>query len=667
MSISVRLLFLAALCALPQPLRADSDETPALSLRVEATRPRSSLTTDTTAAQSSLPRSELLRPGAQGSELLETLPGTHTLDTGPGSNGFATVQIRGSAGHQSQIYLDSIPLGHAGRTLNLQAIPIALLERVDVYRSTAPVALGPTPMGGALVLVPRSATATELSAGGGGGSFGSAELSAAAALPAGPTQHHTAVHLQTTAGDYGYRSDNGTPYNPHDDFDTRRANNDSRQLSALHTSQLRLDHHQVRALLYYHSDTGGMPGNGLRPALHARRSSRQVYAGTSYRHSGSALSIGARAWGGWIRDRQQDRLREFGVRPNDSDDRTSVYGAGSDAAIPLSDWLDMGVALQASHESYRPLDHLAYSQPLGTSHRTQYMASLQPELHVNSARLRIVPTIQTMYTRSRITQVGSFASLDGEARNHEAVLPLARLGMAWQAHPSIRTLINAARGVRLPGFTELFGDGSTLMPSTALKPETSLTADAGVVLVGAHASHSGELSLFGFATTQVGTIQFVPASQDTWIAQNLAGATMYGLELAVGSHHWNWLRTRADFDLMATRQHDARAYLDGKRLPLRAPLSGHGALYLSHRQSRLGLLELGPRLEYQSASYLDPANRVIVPARLLLHADAVLQTGRERLTLRLTGRNLLNAQVFDFLYYPLPGRSFYATAELRIL
>jgi hypothetical protein len=61
-----------------------------------------------------------------------------------------------------------------------------------------------------------------------------------------------------------------------------------------------------------------------------------------------------------------------------------------------------------------------------------------------------------------------------------------------------------------------------------------------------------------------------------------------------------------------------------------------------------------------AGNYLDPANSRPVEARLLLGAGLYASLPGQ-FCLRLSGRNLADARVYDLADYPLPGRELYLT------
>ena len=79
--------------------------------------------------------------GADLGEILERTVGVQVRNFG-GLGDLSTISIRGSTAEQVEIFLDGIPLNRAlGGGVDLSTLPLGNVERVEVYRGTAPAGL----------------------------------------------------------------------------------------------------------------------------------------------------------------------------------------------------------------------------------------------------------------------------------------------------------------------------------------------------------------------------------------------------------------------------------------------------------------------------------------------------------------------------------------------
>jgi iron complex outermembrane receptor protein len=73
---------------------------------------------------------------------------------------------------------------------------------------------------------------------------------------------------------------------------------------------------------------------------------------------------------------------------------------------------------------------------------------------------------------------------------------------------------------------------------------------------------------------------------------------------------------------------------------------------------------LGARVHHRSSSVADPAGLIEIAAQTTFDLELGVMLADRRLALRAAVENALDASHVDILNYPLPGRRFYASAEL---
>jgi hypothetical protein len=86
-----------------------------------------------------------------------------------------------------------------------------------------------------------------------------------------------------------------------------------------------------------------------------------------------------------------------------------------------------------------------------------------------------------------------------------------------------------------------------------------------------------------------------------------------------------------------------------------------------------GRLPIGERLAFGAylevdvtdGNYLDPANLVALPSRVLVGAGVFAEVARAHLRMVASAQNLGDARVFDFAGFPLPSRAFFVSAHFN--
>jgi iron complex outermembrane receptor protein len=165
-------------------------------------------------------------------------------------------------------------------------------------------------------------------------------------------------------------------------------------------------------------------------------------------------------------------------------------------------------------------------------------------------------------------------------------------------------------------------------------------------------------------------------------ATNLGDARLAGHEIAVAGRLARAVTITGNYTFLDSAQDSPLVSYDGKRLPGRPR---HEAYLRVDLAGRLGGVELGIWTDATlvSSNFLDAGNTNELPARRLLGVG-VRGAPRAGWIVTLEAKNLLDERVeridlvpaprpdletipravSDFLGYPLPGRAFYASAEL---
>ena len=222
---------------------------------------------------------------------------------------------------------------------------------------------------------------------------------------------------------------------------------------------------------------------------------------------------------------------------------------------------------------------------------------------------------------------------------------------------------NFARFVRLPDFTELFGDRGSVLGNTALRPERGRILDIGIVARRLNAGpvvRRARFELTFFETVADDLIQFVPNSQSTVVALNFADVRIRGSELSLALA----LGRRFSGSLNATRQRAidrSGGAFDGKQLPGRPRDELSANAGIDFQRGRLYY-----RFTYVSENFTDRPNTAseALEERYLHDLGYRLDLPHD-LRVILEVKNLTDDQNADVAGFPLPGRSLYGRLAWR--
>ncbi len=653
----------------------DADAVGMLVLEVQASRLPALPTADATAAGIVVERARLTEPGTELHEVLAETPGVRSVASG-GAGRYATLSIRGSTAQQVVVTLEDVPLADGMTGLvDLGAIPVEELAAVEVYRGLSPLVVPMGAIGGAVRLRLPEPGRDKMTARLGAGSFGTRHGAISGAWrPREEIGIGASVGTSVSKGDYSYTSDNGTAFDASDDTIRRRGNNDFARLHGM----LRLtaqpsDGLRVGLLHMAWRDTGGVPGHGLQNDTAVRRDDRRfltVVSAVQPAWPGLGWQQRQQLW--WLRTRDQlsDPWAEFGPDRNDSDDRSDAWGGRWLLEGTPTAWLDLALMLSGGLERYTPADAFDTPPKGPESTRTRVAAGLQPRIRLPWGRgVDVIPTARIERLDSEVHDYTFRGLVLDPPDAGPQLLDDLRLGIRVGIAAGIDALANLGRAERAPTFVELFGDGAVILPNGALRSEAGRFADLG--LRGSWAADFGWLAadLHGWLRDVEGLIQFERTSPQTIRAGNLDGARMAGIEAGLVADLWAHLLLRGSYGVTRTRMLSSAVARDGNELPfqpsstwfLRAgPYRRVGAAWLE----RIGLWVEG---DWQSGSYLDAANRIVLPARTVVNMGADLAwLASDALRLQVAMRNLADAAIVDLIGWPRPGRSLSAVLSWSV-
>jgi outer membrane cobalamin receptor len=582
-----------------------------------------------------------------------------------GMGSTSTVSLRGSTSNQVLVYVDGVPFNTAtGGGVDLGAIPLGDVDRIEIYRGMSPIGFGASGIGGVVSIttaVPKD-NRVELEAG--GGSFGTAYGDARAAWNHGRFHLYSGVHVLTSDGDFGYVNDQGTSLDPTDDVSARRRDNDLHQVDGTTKAVLDLagDRHLTVSVALFDRDQG-LPGPGTLANPQARLGTLRatgILAYESNQDLGLRGRLRATAYGNYAATHFEDLLSQINGSPTDAHDRTVTAGATVDWRRVARPWLVLSGVFDTRFDRFRPSDSIG-SMPTGAPATRLFGAvGVESDFWIDPIKFDIIASLRVEAAREETSgrdYFGRFLPTSGVVSH---VLPIARLSLVKEVRPWLSLRANGGRYARLPSTIELYGNTGYLQNNPLLEPESGLNADAGPTLSWKRETTGLYWSTNAFASFVSNLIQFRYGNGRAR-ADNLGSARILGVEssatLELG-RHGRMVASGTFTDAKDTSAVDAQ---NGRQLPLRPRYR----FYARPEWRRVAVgtqVALGfyADVDATAGNYVDPANTTPVAARLLLGAGVYADLPGN-LRLRASGQNLGNAQVHDLAGYPLPGREFYLT------
>ncbi len=598
-------------------------------------------------------------------DILPEIPGANVVSLG-GPFDFVSLSLRGVDAENTTVLLGELPLSNRDTgAFDFSQIPISAFGSLEVYRGGAPAWYNNGAIGGVVRLIPREDPSSGVGANLGVGSFGTYRAEVAGSANRGRVRSFNNFRYGRTRGDFPFTNDRCTPFDPTDDIELRRENNDAQQYQGLSFTEVDTRRGNVNvALLGTHVERG-VPGTGCDPVLQAREARTQFYAGASYNQTGTHgggkdYELQAVGGGGYIRNRFDDPFGEIGIAgPSSSDDRTANGYARIGTRLEASDNVDWTILATAQYDRFVP-EVEPQSVATEPSQRVEGALVLEPRIYGQRGRtmMELRSSIRLGFSQTRVRTSEFGPAVD---RTNNTFLPTLRLGAAVGPRPWLTFAASGYTGVRLPTILELFGTRARIKGNPNLEPESGIGGDLSVVMVGSRGVVQGSAEMRGFVSARDDIIIARRNSQDQITFQNEDSARSVGAEARFAGELTPHLTISSTLTgLVARDQND-------KQLPSISPFSSLTRIEGHTRSVARGVddLVLFAQFFYRAGGFTDPANQVPFPDYKPFTIGVYALLLDERLWLAFTVRNLLDDQSFDVLGYPLPGRNFAATVSYR--
>jgi outer membrane cobalamin receptor len=574
----------------------------------------------------------------------------------------ATLSLRGSTANQVSVYLDGAPLNTVtGGGVDLGAIPMGDIERIEIYRGMSPIAFGASAIGGVVSISTAVPTENRVTLDMGGGSFGTYYGGARGAWSRGRLHVYGGIHALTSNGDFPYTDPGMTNLTTSDDKNTRRRNNDLRQIDGMLRAVVDAsDGRRISAGLLFFGRSQGLPGEASLGAPVARLGTTRATAILGYESPqawGPGGRLKATVYGNYDLSHFDDPHPDINSIATDSHDRTYTMGGTTTWRHASRPWLVFSGLFDLRFDRFSPSDTDATGSP---GQRLFGAIGLETDFWIQRIHLDVIPSVRVELAREETSGRNSFYKLASTSAPVNHLLPIARLALIKELTGWLILRANGGRYARLPSLVELYGNTGLLLGNPVLKPERGLNADIGPTLCWKNESTRVSWSTSAFASFIDDLIQYQYGGGHARPA-NLGSARILGVETEATVELGKHLRATIAGMLSDPRNTSAIDAQHDRQLPFRPRYRVYArpewrAVQVTAR-TFLGFYAEG---DATGSNYLVPDNSTAVAARLLFGAGAYadLPAG---FSLRFTAHNLANSSVHDISNYPLPGREFYMT------
>jgi iron complex outermembrane receptor protein len=634
--------------------RARADEPVTITVQGEA-HPDGEIVSEPFVASSRIRRERLAAPALRAPDVLRSELGVQIAEAG-GLGAPATASIRGATAAQTPVYLGGVRLNdQVGGVADLSTIPLWLIQRVDVYRGNAPFEADELGIGGAIWFEPRKPQQNEAAAGTTFGSFGTRSGFGYVALANDKAGVLAGLAAERADNDYGFDDNRGTLFQSGDDRRRARSNADARLRDAWILARVRpTPRSSVELLVNDIAREQGVPKLALVPSLRARSELSRTLAALTARLQLDAqgrqlLTLRTSMVDG--ESRIHDPARELGTLAEETEVQGRLLEQSASLQLPLSRSVSLGLSGVGAAETLGRRDGVA---ELGAK-----ASSLRGSTRVEWRFLRQASVFGLLAAQCRRTQPGD--------RGCESFEPTGRIGAGLRGD-GYTLFANLSRYQRQPALGELYGAGVLVRGNLGLRPELGLAADVGARGVW----RTGPLVLQGessvFLRSASDLVSYARAAQGYVVPVNVGHARVLGAEVGALVRGFDHVELGCNLSLLDPRDTTPGRRLQNDILPFMSRLVLAPRLLLTTGQLEGQVLargDLSADLTYLSNRFADAAGLIAIPEQATLGATAAATWLSGALVTRLRLANVTNAQRFDIVGYPLPGRSVYGSVEVR--
>ncbi len=595
------------------------------------------------------------------SEVLEARAGVQVTRYGTAGS-YSSIYVRGTNANQIVVYIDGIPLSDSvSGEVNFENIPLDSIDRIEIYKSFAPLYFGTPGIGGVINIVTKKRmnfpeTGITVSA----GSFGTYRLSAFSSQSGERSSFLVTASGSSGKGNFPFKNGNGTEFNAGDDFNDRRKNNGFKtgSVTARCTSGTENSSFDALCDLFVKKQGVASYNNTASDASFETVRSLNNLRASFNKIGGIDLTEHLSVFANVKRDTYDDLDSEIGFLGEKNTGTYVSYGAGSYTSFESGNiFRELSLSLQCQNELYYLKNETASdstSYPL--QKRRSLKGGVQDTISFAGQRILVIPQIRYAVRND------SFTGDTGSSRSVYSFDPQA--GAVFNI---IRDLLylkgSYGTNHRAPGFSEMFGNTGSVAGNRNLKDESSCGYDATIGLSAAgfvsDAVQSFTLEYSYFSSRIRNIIIYMQNSQNTMKAENISEASIEGHELAAAVAILEHLDLSCNATIQYARDQSDIAYYKGNYLPHRPIFEGGAAVKFFNRYGSLTY-----QYNYSGGNYRDRANSPsLYIKRRVYHTLTAVYTPRFDLTVTFESKNIANDRTQDVAGYPLPGRSFTGSVQ----
>ena len=618
-----------------------------------------------------------------------------TIRASGGVGSSSRISVRGLEGKRIGFYIDETPMNDNSDFVDINDIPVDLIERVEVYKGIVPAKFGGSSIGGAVNIVLKE--------------YPPKYLDASYSLSSFNTHKYTTVlksnknDIEIGIGGFYTYSDNNYKMHLPDDYGGRTVTREHDQFKkyviggGIKTSKWWFDNFEVepnfvstkKQIQGIESDIRGVTSfsdafffaqmaeksNFLFEGLDLDLDNSYSYSFFGYEDKGRYKY----SWDGTITDTHYEGINwgEDGEQPNSLRNEKHTFYQSTNLNYVVNK--NSSVNLNSLYRFARglPKDQL---KDLALGYKTNFNSNMHSWTlglcyEFNTTNKKFTSALNAKYysysMKTKLVRITDLDHIPENINNVQSDYGISE-ALRYRFSPSFLIKASAAYDVRLPSDNELLGDGYGIVPASDLIPERNTSFNIGLILDKQYRTHKRfQLELNGFYNYLVNMIRFTGGPLQS-VYQNFGKMRSIGAEMEIkwDATQWLYLWGNTTYqDLKDARKYDPGTtilntnYLD--RMPNIPYFFVNGGfelhkenLFCDNGQNSRLFTDFSFIEEYFHGFEESKLQEKKVPQSFTIDIGVEHSIRNQSVYFSLQANNITDARVMSEFNRPLPGRNF---------
>jgi outer membrane cobalamin receptor len=608
-----------------------------------------------------------------------------------GEGSTSRISVRGLEGKRIGFFIDETPLGENSDFLDLNDIPIDLIDRIEIYKGIVPAKFGGSAVGGAVNIVMKEYPPSYLDASYSLQSFNTHKASAV--FKRNKNGYEAGIGGFYTYSDNNYKME--LPLQPgkyvirdHDKFEklTIGGGFTSRRWwfdEVVFEPAVIFTQKEIQGI-EYNIQQANSTADAYILANHNEKTNfliegldldfSNAYAYTVYRFEDKATQ--RYSWEGETRPAVTVYGGEIGVQPNDVFNQKHTFMQKTNLNYLINDRHSLNFNSQYNYAKGIPSDTLL-DKVIGyktnfNSTMNSWVTGITDEYNSPNKKVTNAITVKYYYYSMQTQLVDLYAISrtpeDIDMQKHDFG---ASDAIRFRITNDFLVKASLAYDVRLPAENELLGDGFIVAPSGTLKPERNTSFNLGFMYDKTNYYKRFQIEMNGFYMQLENMIRFTGGPLQSKY-ENFGEMRTLGLEVETKWDATNWMYLWGNItyqDLRDTREFEPGSSVSnptkGDRIPnipyffANAGIEFHKANLFGGKGQNTRLFTDGSFVEeyfYDFEQSIYQERRI--PRTLTFNAGLEHSLMNQSIFISIQANNLTNAKVLSEFNRPLPGRNF---------